>query len=227
MTQTGPRGWHPSKIEHRLSNSAPLSYDAASHSVECVISAGAAVTRFYGREVLEISRSAIDLSRIPVPLLDSHSQGSISAVLGRIDSAWINGGQLHGRIIFAQTQQGREAEAMIRRNELSAVSAGYRVEEWEIADADGDIIDADDISWNDDLTFTATRWALVEASLVAVPADGAATIRSLGGGDFISDIRARMYARQEVADIRARMMAGQRMSIMMHEQLETFGDSDD
>jgi hypothetical protein len=51
------------------------------------------------------------------------------------------------------------------------------------------------------LTFTATRWELLECSLVSVPADSAAMVRSLGGN---SD-------RQIVADVRARMLVRHRM----------------
>src|SRR5260370_41920063 len=115
MTQAGPRGWYTGKIEHRLSVGAPSSYCAESHSCRCVISTGAAVDRIYGREILEISQAAIDLSRIPVPLLDSHSQASVNDVLGRIGSAWVSGGRLFGEIIFAQTPRGRAVEGMVAR----------------------------------------------------------------------------------------------------------------
>src|SRR5260370_16162346 len=115
MTKTGRRGWVAGWVEHRLSSSALQSYSAELHSCRCVISTGAAVDRIYGREVLEISQAAIDLSRIPVPLLDSHSQASVSDVLGRIDSAWVSGGQLFGEIIFAQTPRGRAVEGMVAR----------------------------------------------------------------------------------------------------------------
>jgi hypothetical protein len=196
----GPRGWTPSTISHRFSTSTPSSYDAESHSCECVISAGAAVQRFYGTEVLKISQDAVDLERIPVPLLDSHSQASVADVLGKIDSAWIRGGELSGRIIFAQTARGRAAEGMVARNELTGISAGYQVQQWSVTDGDGEVVDPARASWDDDLTFTATRWQLLEGSLIGVPADSAALIRSLGGDD-----------RDEVAAVRARMWARQRM----------------
>ena len=50
-----------------------------------------------------------------------------------------------------------------------ASSAGYRVDDWEITDADGKVLDPDKerINFDDDLTFTATRWHLYEASLVS------------------------------------------------------------
>jgi hypothetical protein len=56
------------------------------------------------------------------------------------------------------------------------------------------------VRWDDDLTFTATRRELLEGSLVTVPADGSASIRSLGAGhhDDIDTIRNRMQARRRM-----------------------------
>jgi phage head maturation protease len=199
-------------IERRFLNTweaASSSYDAEFHSCECIISVGAPVTRFYGTEILEISEAAVNLDRLPVPLLDSHSQATISDVLGRIEECWISGGQLHGRIVFAQTERGTLAESMVSRGELTGISAGYRVEEWSAADADGDPVDPARAGWEDDLTFTATRWELLEVSLVGVPADAVAGIRSFGSSDLtdVATIRARMWTRQRMHD-RAQAMLG-------------------
>lgn len=192
------------KLLHRLadakgSSGGPISYDKHQHSVEAVISMGSAVKRAYGTEVLRISPAAVDLSRLKeggIPLLDHHSQAGIDQVLGRISDAWIEGGALKGRIVFAQTPQGIKAEGMVARGELTGISAGYRVDQWQITDADGDVVDERNVRWDDDLTFTATRWQLFEASLVGVPADAVASIRSLGGrDDGLVDTRARMAAR--------------------------------
>jgi Caudovirus prohead serine protease len=206
------------EIAHRFASSAssPASYDKTSHSCDCIISSGAAVSRYYGSEVLRIDSKSVDLSRVTsggVPLLDSHSQGSIESVLGRIDQCWIKGGQLYGKIIFAQTPAGRQAEGMIARGELKGISAGYSVSDWEISDDDGDVIDPEkgQIRWDDKLTFTATRWQLLEASLVGVPADAASAVRSFGAGasgDFANEalvrmkIRQRMFERQNIHDAR-------------------------
>jgi hypothetical protein len=195
-------------IAHRFASSAssPSTYDAKSHSCDAIISAGAAVERFYGVEILRIDNKSVDLSRVTsggMPLLDSHAQGSISSVLGRVDECWIAGGLLHGKIVFAQTPAGKLAEGMVSRNELRGISAGYSVSEWQITDPNDNVIDpaTDRVRWDDtDLTFTATRWQLLEASLVGVPADAASAVRSFGGavtGDLV-DVRARMLARQRM-----------------------------
>jgi phage head maturation protease len=207
-TIIAPKGWRSDKIEHRFAGGTPSSYNEAEHTCECIVSAGASVNRIYGREILTISREAIDLSRIPCPLLDSHNQQSIDNVLGVIESAWVSNGKLYGKIRFAQTPRGRLAEGMVARGELTGISAGYRVDEWAVMDADGDLVDEDNVGWADDLTFTATRWQLYEASLVGIPADVDSAIRKLGGkSDRLDDVRARMNARQhmngasEIADL--------------------------
>jgi phage head maturation protease len=210
MTIIEPRNWNAAKIQHRFSNTAPQSYDADNHSCLAVISSGAAVHRVYGTEVLEISEAACDLSRIPVPLLDSHSQASvIDGVLGRIEAAWVSGGKLNGRIIFAQTPRGELAEAMVRRGEINSFSAGYRVDKWSAVDGDGDPVDPDRAGWADDCVFTATRWCLHEVSIVGIPADAMATVRSLNPhAAETENIRARMQARQRMHQ-RMNMMAAQ------------------
>jgi hypothetical protein len=207
-TITAPKGWRADTIEHRFA-SGPTSYNASEHSALCVISAGAAVRRVYGTEVLKITRDAIDLSRVPCALLDSHSQQSIDNVLGVIETAWIAGGKLHGKIRFAQTPRGRLAEGMVARGELTGISAGYRVDTWSVTDADGDIVDEGRAGWDDDLTFTATRWQLYEGSLVGVPADINSAVRKLGrGSDHVEQTRARMEARQRMHQ-RQRMLDAQ------------------
>jgi len=170
----------PDKLLHRLADTGtesagPRSYNKAQHSFEAVISTGAAVQRPYGVEVLRISPQAVDLSRLQeggIPLLDHHSQAGIDQVLGRLTNAWFDRGALVGKFVFAQTPQGMKAEGMTARGELVGISAGYRVDQWQITGADGDVVDEADVRWSDNLTFTATRWQLFEASLVGVPADG-------------------------------------------------------
>jgi phage head maturation protease len=174
-------------IDTRFADVAPASYNANDHTFDCVISMGSPVKRFYGTEVLRISPQAVDLTRLEsggIPFLDHHSQDGIDRVLGRFTETWFKRGALMGRAKFAQTPQGQKAEGMVARGEIAGISAGYRVEEWEITDVDGKVIDPDKdrVRFDDELTFTATRWQLFEASLVGVPADAASSIRSFGSG---------------------------------------------
>lgn len=172
--------------ETRFADVAPSSYDEKARTVEAVISMGSPVKRFFGTEVLRITPESVDLKRLAnggIPVLDSHQQIGITNALGRVTDAWTTKkGALMGRLSFNATEEGKKAEGMVSRGEIIGISAGYRVEEWEIADKDGRIInpDRDRVSWDDDLTFTATRWELLEASLVSCPADATAMVRSTG-----------------------------------------------
>jgi phage head maturation protease len=116
-----------------------------------------------------------------------------------------------GKLSFHATSEGKKAEGMVKRGEIGAVSIGYRVTSWRAEDGDGNSVDPDDARWDDDLTFTATRWELLEASLVCVPADNSAMVRSLGGDDSadFAATRARMLSRQRMVE---RMSAAFRRS---------------
>jgi hypothetical protein len=165
----------------KRSTTVPISYDADKHEVTCVISSGAPVRRFFGTEILEISESAIDLSRVKrgkVPLLDSHKVVPVLDALGVIVDAWITDKRLFGTVRFNQTKQGKAAEGMIRRGELFGISAGMTVQEWVAVDEDGDEVDDAypnaEVYGDDDVVYTATRWTLLEASLTVCPCDPAA-----------------------------------------------------
>jgi phage head maturation protease len=204
MTDIAPL---PGRMEFReqcfADSALPLTYDSHMRTVEAVISIGSPVRRSYGIEVLKISPDAVDLSRLQnggIPLLDHHQQSGIDAMLGRVTDAWFEGGALIGRIRFNATEEGRKAEGMVARGEISGVSAGYRVDQWLIVDSDGNAIDPekDRVLWDEELIFTAVRWQLFEASLVGVPADAVAVVRALSGSDELMNIRARMRARQNM-----------------------------
>jgi phage head maturation protease len=183
-----PPGWRAGTVERRFASSAPSSYDGKSRTVNCIISVGSPVRRVFGIEKLRVAPDAVDLSRLQssgIPLLDSHNQHGIENSLGRFTRTWFKRGELWGQITFNDTAKGRLAEGMVKRGEIAGISAGYTVSEWQISDAKGNVIDPETtrISLDDDLTFEATRWELLEGSLVTVPADQASMIRShsLGG----------------------------------------------
>jgi hypothetical protein len=167
----------------RFLSVAPQTYDATERTVEIILSEGSAVDRWYGTEVLSTEQAAVCINRLAssgIPFLDSHNTYGMDAVLGRIIDIWFAEGRIMGRAQFAETDAGKTAEGMVARREMSGVSIGYRVDAWTITDTDGTVIDPDKsiLNLDDKLTFTATRWELLEVSLVSVPADPAAMIRS-------------------------------------------------
>src|SRR6202040_4278699 len=71
-------------------------------------------------------------------------------------------------------------------------------------DDEGDVVDPSRLRWDGEYTFTAKRWTLLECSLVSVPADQNALVRSFGpsppiGADGAATVRARMSARMRIA----------------------------
>jgi phage head maturation protease len=219
MKISGPKGWQHDQIIHRFDgssgNASPLSYDPAGRSCTGILSVGSAVKRIFGTEVLRISPESVDSSRVVkglVPLLDSHQSTSIKHLLGRVAEIWFDKGALCGRLEFADTEQGRIAEGMVQRGEIAGLSLGYRVERWEISDSENNVIDPERAGWDDDLTYTAVRFQILECSLVCVPADADALIRSLGNSDgevYRETDRAEGRHDGEVATIIARMQARQ------------------
>jgi phage head maturation protease len=215
-----PRGWSPDRVEKRFALTKPTSYDETGRTVDAIISRGSDVQRFYGTERLRIDRSAVVIDRLMtsgIPVLDSHQQTGISNALGRVQTTWISDGCLMGRLAFNETREGRKAEGMVARGEISGVSAGYRVLEWEVTDEDGKVIDPDGgARWDDALTYEAIRWELLECSLVAVAADAGASIRSLSGDDrddvinilVRMQVRDRMARRQRMYEVQQAVFSG-------------------
>jgi phage head maturation protease len=204
----GPPGWTRLSSEKRFAaiGSSPRTFNAEQRTVDCVLSKGSPVARPFGVEKLKISPSAVNLDRLAtsgIPILDSHEQRGIANALGRLIRAWFDGRTLMGRIKFNETVAGLEAMGIVSRGEITGISIGYIVREWEIIDQNGRVLDpdADRIPLDGSLTFTATRYDLLEASLVSVPADSEAMIRSLGVvPSYIRDARARMRARQRMVE---------------------------
>jgi hypothetical protein len=188
---------------------------------------GSPVQRFYGVETLRIDSSSIDTSRVlsgNCPFLDSHITAGISNSLGRVTATWIKSGALWGRIIFNQTIEGKNAEAMIARGELRGISCGYSVQCWTVTDAKGRAVDADSVGWNDEgYTYLATAWTLFEVSAVTVPADALSGIRSLGSGVQASIGNNHVGAVRQRMEIRQRAFARQRM----HDAAASIGDNNE
>lgn len=165
--QAGGRG-------NRSLDVVPDSYNSAERTVEAVLSAGTPVRRYHFTEELEISAEAIDLARVTggiCPLLDTHNQYQLDGVIGRVLSVRIENGQLIGVLAFADTPAGRDIEARVASGELRAISIGYRVKKWQMTEEDE----------NGHETWRAVSWELLEASLVPVPADPNAVVRSAPG----------------------------------------------
>lgn len=153
-------------------------------TVDLIFSTGAGVERYdwmSGKRFIEklaISKDAVQLDRLNsgAPLLDSHSAFSISDQLGAVvpGSARIVNGQAVATVKFS----ARDAVAPILRDVkdgiLTSVSVGYRVARYE------ETVSKDSTALP---VRTATSWTPYEISLVSMPADTGARMRSGDKGD--------------------------------------------
>lgn len=170
-------------IERRAPIS-PETLDREARTVEAVFSTGAPVQRAGYVEVLDLQGA--DLSAlIGGPVLDSHRKSGLADVLGVVDDARIENGRGIAKLRFSE-----RADAVLRDIEqgiLRGISIGYSVEAWR-----------DDRGGPSGLTRTAVRWTPREISLVPMPADAGATIRSMKGNAMQDDTVAPALDRGEV-----------------------------
>ena len=155
---------------------APRTIDSESRSVELVFSTGARVRRWTWDgepfdEELVMTPEAVSLERLNngASLLNSHASWSLDNILGVVERAWIEAGQGLAKVRFSErpavTPIWRDVETGIIRQ----VSVGYQ---WsEVMRERGAGAGGADL-------YRVTRWEPYEISLVAVPADAGARVRS-------------------------------------------------
>jgi HK97 family phage major capsid protein/HK97 family phage prohead protease len=116
------------------------------------------VVRNFGSEVLEISPSAINLERFPLPVIVSHNTESLP--VGVAENPRIENRQLIADVSLGESEEAKGVARDIDDGVITSVSIGYRNEDWEER-GDGVYVSA---------------WTPHEVSIVAVPADPHAKI---------------------------------------------------
>jgi hypothetical protein len=158
------------------------SIDVEARTVEVAFTTGAAVRRRRWTgwdtsvpfdEILEVSRSAINLDRLNkgAPALDSHSAYRTSSQVGVIEKAWIEGGEGRSLIRFPSKGVDPNADrmfAMVSEKIIRNVSVGYSIDEVRVVEPQkkGEVEKR-----------IATRWTPYEVSFVTIPADADAQVR--------------------------------------------------
>ncbi|MEM9838537.1 MAG: prohead protease/major capsid protein fusion protein [Pseudomonadota bacterium] len=157
------------RILHRRSAAiGPSSLDRSSRTVEAVASTGSDVKRRDGRGPYteRLSVSEIDAAGLTgTPVLNAHRQHSISDAIGVIEAARIEQDRLIVRIRIARGDDGDRALDLMEDGALRGVSLGYRPTNARESEEAGSRI----------ITITPE---IVEVSLVPVPADPGAKLRS-------------------------------------------------
>ncbi|WP_066924539.1 prohead protease/major capsid protein fusion protein [Methylobacterium sp. CCH5-D2] len=164
----GPDGFEPGATATRAASFTPGTYDPVGRTIDAVFSSGARVKRWGGYEELAVSADAIDLGRAAsgrMNFLFNHNQ---NRPIGVVEDARFEAGILVGRLRFADTDDGRSFEGQVARGELSSISVGYRVTTWTLTSIDDEVE-----------VWRADKWELLEVSLVTVPADPQAAVRSV------------------------------------------------
>lgn len=118
------------------------------------------VERWFGREVLDHSADAVDLSRAKLGLsfLDSHDAKS---VIGIVENVKVADKILRGQVRFSRSAPAQQVKTDIQDGIRRFISVGYAVNEYTLAVSSKEEGD----------TYRATKWTPMEASSVAVPAD--------------------------------------------------------
>ncbi len=157
----------------RQADFEPTTVDEAARTVELIWSTGASVPRrdWDGpfSERLSLDPAHVDLARlIGGSLLDTHNQFQLSAVLGVVTAASVDGQRGVATVQFSERPEIEAIWADVRAGIIRHVSVGYTVESW--LDEEDPVTGA--------RTRTAVAWTPREISLVGVAADPGAMTRS-------------------------------------------------
>ena len=151
--------------------------------IPAVISTDAPCERHGYREILQHTPDAVDLSRAPLPLIESHDSTRVN--VGVVDKLQLVGGKLRGLVRLGKSARARELLENIRAGIVTGLSIGYQISKFR--EKDGDVI--------------ATRWMPYEASVVAIPADLAAGF--FRSKDTMSSVEITRDERDEAGRVKA------------------------
>jgi hypothetical protein len=151
---------------------APETVNAETRTVEVVWTTGARVAR-YGiegpyLEELSMDTKAIRMDRLNAgaPLLNSHSAADLSDIVGVVERAWLDGNEGRAVVRFSSRDDVEPIFRDVRDGIIRSISVGYRVWKYErVENGDTPIL-------------RATDWEPHELSLVPIPADAGAQVRS-------------------------------------------------
>ncbi len=148
----------PAEVERRSMHLDAKPVEEDTRRVRMSISSEEPVERSYGKEVLEHSEEAIDMSFLNsgrAPLLLDHDP---EKQVGVVESAELDGSarRLRATVRFGKGALAREAFDDVVDGIKANISIGYAVKKMERSEKD---------------TFVAKSWKPLEASLVSIPAD--------------------------------------------------------
>ncbi|WAT26736.1 prohead protease/major capsid protein fusion protein [Pseudomonas sp. GXZC] len=153
----------------------PGSVDIDARTVELTWTTGAKGRRWSWdvgsyMEELDVSDGAVRLDRLNngAPLLDTHNQYQISAVLAVVERAWLDGGEGHALVRFSKREDADVVFKDVVDGILRNISVGYAVHRYEVVEEEDDKLP----------TYRAVDWEPLELSLVPIGFDDGAKVRS-------------------------------------------------
>jgi HK97 family phage prohead protease len=105
-------------------------------------------------EILSHKPGAIDLSRAPLPLIESHDRSQVN--VGKVTNLLLDGARLRADVVLGKSARARELTQDIEAGIVTGLSVAYQINEWDTAEGE---------------QRTATHWTPFEVSIVSVPAD--------------------------------------------------------
>lgn len=105
-------------------------------------------------EVLSHQTGSVDMSRFPLPVIESHDHSAVN--IGIVENPQLSNGKLRGNVRFGQSSRAKELFADIQAGVITNLSIGY---DWL------------EYSENDTSIIVVTKWQPVELSIVSIPAD--------------------------------------------------------
>ena len=119
------------------------------------------IERWFGKEILDHSADAVDLSRAKKGLsfLDSHDAQSIVGIVDKVKIG--DDKKLRGQLRFSRSAPAQQIKTDILDGIRRFISVGYAINEYTLEKSSKEEGD----------TYRATKWTPMEASSVGVPAD--------------------------------------------------------
>jgi len=153
--------------------------DAEQPQYEISFSSEQPVQRWYGKETLSHTRSAVDMRYLQKggAVLFDHAGDPI----GVMDKAWVDEAarKVRATVRFSRSARAQEIRQDVDDGIITRSSIGYAINRWRL-DKQGDV--------EGDNEWTATRWMPYEGSLVGIPADLSVGVgrsaKSSGGAEF-------------------------------------------
>ena len=119
-------------VPAQLPGNAPTSFNEKLRTVEVVFATETPVVRYdptvWNAVREKLLMSGADLSGMPgAPVLDAHRQGTVAAILGVVERAWVQGSEARATIRFGASTEAESAFQAVKSGVLRGISVGFDI----------------------------------------------------------------------------------------------------